>query len=158
MNPHSKSDEVSLAGVADEAFVIAQALDRWTGRIGREFGPLSRRQRRTLRTLHDLGKARAQVRVSDLAGDLGITSAGATRMLNKLEELGYVARVREPEGDQREVAVSLTLSGTRALDEADNVYFERVREALQRLDPEEQQMLAHLLGKLIGSGTEIREQ
>ncbi len=151
MNAPSEIDDVTPTSVESVAAVIARSLDRWAHQIGRQLGPLSRRQRRTLRALHDLSADESQVRVSDIAGDLGITTAGATRMLNKLEELGFVARSREPHGDQREVAVSLTPSGAQALVEADDVYFERVGEALQRLDPEEQRRLAHLLGNLTGS-------
>ncbi len=79
-----------------------------------------------------------------------MTSAGATRMLSKLEDFGYINRTREPEGDQREVLVALTSLGTQALQAANDVYFERVRDELHRLDEEEQQALAHLLAKLTG--------
>ena len=111
---------------------IARALDLWNSRLGRQFGPLSRPQRRALRTLNDLSAAKPSVRVTDLAERLGVTSAGATRMLSKLEDFGYINRTREPEGDQREVLVALTSLGTQALQAANDVYFERVRDELHR--------------------------
>lgn len=127
---------------------VARALDLWNGRLGRQFGPLSRPQRRTLRTLVELSTSTPPVRVSDLAERLGVTSAGATRMLSKLEDFGYVSRVREPEGDQREVYITLTLAGSQALIDANDVYFERVSDELKRLDDDEQETLARLLDKL----------
>lgn len=131
--------------------VIARALDAWNKRLGRQFGPLSRPQRRALRTLSDLGSAQPQVRVSDLAAQLGITSAGATRMLSKLEDLGYIRRFREPKGDQREVFVALTAYGSTALQQSNQVYFDRIGDELESLDADEQETLSRLLEKLTGA-------
>jgi DNA-binding MarR family transcriptional regulator len=136
----------------ENAATIARALDVWISRLGREFGPLSRPQRRTLRTLADLGRTGVPVRASDLAEYLGLTSAGATRMLNKLESDGYVLRFREPDADQREVYAALTASGTEALRAANEVYFERVDLDLGRLDETERRTLARLLEKLTAAG------
>lgn len=130
---------------------VARALDLWNSRMGRQFGPLSRPQRRAMRTLAELSTAAPPVRVSDLAERLGVTSAGATRMLSKLEDFGYVSRVREPEGDQREVYVTLTGDGSQALLDANDVYFERVARELERLNDDEQNELARLLDKLTES-------
>jgi len=132
----------------DTAPAIGRALDLWNNRLGREFGPLSRRQRRALLTLHDLSVSRPTVRVSDMADRLGVTSAGATRMLSKLEESGYISRSRQPEGDQREVFIGLTEAGSQALRQANEVYFERVGQALSALGAEDQALLARLLDKL----------
>ncbi|HVB64640.1 MAG TPA: MarR family transcriptional regulator [Nitrolancea sp.] len=134
------------------ATTIARALDVWISRLGREFGPLSRPQRRALRSLDDLIGSGASVRASDLAEYLGLTSAGTTRMLNKLEASGYVGRFREPDGDQREVYAALTDSGIAALHAANEVYFERVDRDLERLDEKERQTLARLLEKLTAAG------
>jgi len=147
----NEQSQTALDRRGDAAQSIARSLDRWNHRLGRQFGPLSRPQRRALRTLHDLSFTRTQVRVSDLAEELGITSAGGTRMLNKLEDLGYVARSREREGDQREVVITLTDGGSQALDAANDIYFQRVDAEIQRLDSAEQQTLAQLLEKLTRS-------
>ena len=149
MTEQTATDDASTdAQPQSTASAIGRALDLWNNSLGREFGPLSRRQRRALLTLHDLSAARPAVRVSDLAEQLGVTSAGATRMLSKLEEFGFIGRFREPEGDQREVFVGLTESGRHALRQANEVYFERVARALNGLTEDEQRMLAHLLAKL----------
>ncbi len=149
MTEQPMTDDISTdAQPRGAAPAIGRALDLWANSLGREFGPLSRRQRRALLTLHDLIVHRPPVRVSDLADRLGVTSAGATRMLSKLEEFGFISRIREPQGDQREVFVGLTETGSHALQQANEVYFARVELALNELDDEEQQILAHLLDKL----------
>jgi|GEM_PF-1054179 DNA-binding MarR family transcriptional regulator len=134
------ADDLDATGVA----TIAQALDRWYTGLGRQFGPLSRPQQRVLRLLG----TRTATRVGDLAEQLGVTTAGATRMLDTLEALGYARRFRTPHTDQRQVYVALTPDGERALREADRVFFERVHAGIRILNPAERAMLAHLLQKI----------
>jgi DNA-binding MarR family transcriptional regulator len=139
-------------GVHDAgAMAIARALERWVSELGRQFGPLSRRQRHTLRVLNELGRD-GTVRAGDLAEFLGITSAGATRMLNRLEDDGYIRRFRDPEADQREIFLTPTAAGNEALRAANEVYFERVERYLDRLNAEERATLAGLLEKLTEAG------
>ncbi len=71
----------------DDFTAIARALDDWYTLLGRQFGPLSRPQRRMLRLLN-LEKV---VRVGDLAEALGLTTAGATRMLEQTYRTGVCA-------------------------------------------------------------------
>jgi DNA-binding MarR family transcriptional regulator len=124
---------------------IAETLEKWHSQLGRQFGPLSRPQRRTLRLL----ASEHSMRVSDLADQLGLTTAGATRMLDTLETQGYATRARLPLADQREVHVTLTEAGGRALAQADAVYFERVFASVQKLSLEERRTLAKLLQGLL---------
>jgi len=133
----------SPSGETDERdfTVIARALDDWYTLLGRQFGPLSRPQRRMLRLLH-LDKT---VRVGDLAEALGLTTAGATRMLDKLTGLGYAMRTREPQSDQRQVYVRLTPAGQQALIAADAVFLARIQATLSVLDETERATLARLL-------------
>lgn len=139
-----REDEVAGSDVLE----IARRLDDCYNRLGRHYGPLSRSQRRTLRLLDG-----GALRVGDIATRLGLTNAGATRMLDKLESAGLARRYREPGADQRQVYTELTDSGARALSEADEVYLARVRETIARLTPGERAELARLLGA-IGSGKE----
>ncbi len=125
----------------EEVVTIAAAIDAWYDRLGRQFGPLSRPQRRMLRLL----SIDTKVRVSDLSEALGVTTAGTTRMLDKLEAMGYAVRSRMDQYDQRQVYVTLTEAGARALHEAEEVFLERVQMLLQGLSLEEQVALAHLL-------------
>jgi DNA-binding MarR family transcriptional regulator len=123
---------------------IALALDDWYTLLGRQFGPLSRPQRRMLRLL-DLERG---VRVGDLGEELGLTTAGTTRMLDKLEALGYAARTRDQASDQRQVYVTLTSAGKHALDSAEAIFLARVESTLNTLDETERATLAHLLRSL----------
>ena len=124
-----------------EIVMIAHGLDNWYALLGRQFGPLSRPQRRMLRLL----SPEQGIRVGDLGEELGLTTAGTTRMLDKLEALGYAERVRDQFSDQRQVYVTLTSAGKRALNEADAIFFARVRSTLVGLDEMERAALAHLL-------------
>ena len=123
---------------------IAYALDDWYTRLGRQFGPLSRPQRRMLRLL----SIESPVRVGDLGVQLGLTTAGTTRMLDKLEAMGYAKRSRTDQRDQRQVYVSLTLPGAIALRDAEGVFLERIQASLKNLSPVEQETLAQLLRAL----------
>lgn len=123
---------------------IAYALDEWYTRLGRQFGPLSRPQRRMLRLL----RVDTQVRVGDLGEQLGLTTAGTTRMLDKLEAMGYAKRSRTDQRDQRQVYVTLTLPGAIALRDAEGVFLERMQALLRNLSPAERATLAQLLRAL----------
>ena len=123
---------------------IAYALDEWYTQLGRQFGPLSRPQRRMLRLL----SVDTPIRVGDLGVELGLTTAGTTRMLDKLEAMGYAKRSRTEQRDQRQVYVSLTLPGAIALRDAEAVFLERIQASLKHLSKERRAMLAQLLHEL----------
>ena len=133
----------------DDAVTIAQALERWNSHLGRQFGPLSRPQRRTLGLLAERAIRRETMRVGDLAEPLGLTTAGITRMLDTLEGLGYILRSRTPNTDQREVYVTMTDAGAQALQAANEVLLERVQVVVERLDAREREDLVMLLQKLV---------
>ena len=127
--------------------LLALALDDWYGRVGRQFGPLTRSQRRILHLL-----ARTDgLKVGDVAEQLGLTPAGATRMVDKLETLGYAYRFRTPHEDQRRVYVAPTPTGLTALAEADRLFLTAVRTTLTPLATEERQVLLALLQKIVGA-------
>jgi len=140
----SQSGESDNEREIDHASTIAYALDEWYTRLGRQFGPLSRPQRRMLRLL----RIDTQVRVGDLGTYLGLTTAGTTRMLDKLEAMGYAKRSRIDQHYQRQVYVTLTLPGAVALRDAEGVFLERVHAFLKVLSPAEQTTLAKLLRTL----------
>ncbi len=123
---------------------IASSLEQWYNKLGRQFGPLSRPQRRMLRMLH----VDTKLRVGDLAEHIGLTTAGTTRMLDKLEELAYVTRSRIPHSDQRQVYVTLTATGEQALSEADTVFLGRLQATLNGLNVAERVALLFLLHKV----------
>ncbi|MEV1205488.1 MarR family winged helix-turn-helix transcriptional regulator [Microbispora rosea] len=55
------------------------------------------------------------VRVSDLAGLLGMTPQGASKVAAEMERVGYVARRADP-GDQRARMIELTPHGRAAIE------------------------------------------
>jgi DNA-binding MarR family transcriptional regulator len=129
---------------------IARGLEQWYALLGRQFGPLSRPQRRVLAAV-----VRAdEVRVGDLAEATGMTTAGATRMVDTLESLGYVRRFRLPHADQRQVYVALTAEGRTALAEAERVFVSRVQATVDALSDDERRLLARLL-EAIAAGPQV---
>jgi DNA-binding MarR family transcriptional regulator len=129
-----------------EIDTIARALDECYARVGRQFGPLSRPQRRMLHLL----TREDRVRVSDLATQLGLTTAGSTRMLDTLEAVGYAGRMRRPDTDQRQVYVNLTPAGKEALRQADLIFLGRVAGLVEALSPTDRSELARLLSEISG--------
>ncbi len=139
-SPLASGDASNTSAESQEITAIARGLDEWYTHLGRQYGPLSRPQRRMLRLL----VTQERTRVSDLAERLGLTTAGSTRMLDTLEAQGYINRMRMPETDQREVYVTLTAPGHEALRLANLVYLRRVAEMVERLSPAERVELARL--------------
>jgi DNA-binding MarR family transcriptional regulator len=127
-----------------EIEAIARALEECYARVGRQFGPLSRPQRRMLHLL----AREDRVRVSDLGAQLGLTTAGSTRMLDTLEAGGYARRMRRPDTDQRQVYVSLTPAGKEALRQADLIFLGRVAGLVEGLSPADRGELARLLREM----------
>src|SRR3954454_16496894 len=69
-------------------------------------------------------------------------------LLNELEELGYVARLRDP-GDRRRHLVQLTKAGRRAVERAEKATERIEDEVLQSLAPEERATLLRLLNRAL---------
>lgn len=110
---------------------MAESLDRLTRRLGRHWGPLTHSQWAMLRRLLD-----GPVLVGALAERLDISTAGATRMLDKLEQSGFVARSRTTD-DLRQVAASLTDAGRIAVQEAFTAHVARLGELAASLSSAE---------------------
>lgn len=89
----------------------------------------------------------ATARVSDLAGDAGISPSTATRILDALERRAIVRRYRSPE-DRRGVTVTLTDHGRRTLDRQVAWMRGRQRDFYEQLPGEERELVADLLVRL----------
>ena len=133
----------------ETTIAIAGALDGWSALLGRQFGPLSRPQRRMLTLLAE----HPETRIGDLTARLGQTTAGTTRMIDALEGLGYARRLRLPDTDGRQVHVALTEAGAAALLEADRAFQARVATTLAPLRPAERAALARLLRAVAATPT-----
>jgi DNA-binding MarR family transcriptional regulator len=102
---------------------------------------LSQRQTAILRTL----VAQEGARLSDLAALSGISPSAMTRVLEKLEAWGLVARVRGAQSDGRAGMVRITAEGRRMRQALDELMRQRTRQIMNSI-PEKQrsQVLAAL--------------
>lgn len=85
---------------------------------------------------------------TDLTGMMKTTQNTVVAWLNELEELGYVARVRDPD-DRRKHNVAITETGITALDRADEQLRKLEDEALTGLSADERGQLRRLLAKAL---------
>lgn len=79
-----------------------------------------------------------------------VTSGAITNRLDRLEATGLISRGPHP-ADRRGVIVQLTEKGKTLIDEAVTAHVHNEHEILSGLTRQEQDALADLLGKLIGS-------
>jgi DNA-binding MarR family transcriptional regulator len=79
-----------------------------------------------------------------------VTSGAITARLDRLEKAGLISRGPHP-ADRRGVVVQLTDEGRRLIDEAVTAHVENEHRILSGLTREEQDTLAALLAKLVGS-------
>ena len=89
-------------------------------------------------------------RMSELAEALTLSRGGITKLVDRLEEAGYIARVACSE-DRRSLQAELTPAGEEMLEEMRGVYGAEVERHLSALTAAEAQAVAQALGKVIGS-------
>ena len=75
-----------------------------------------------------------QLSPSELYTVLERSSGGMTKMLNRLEGLGLIERIPDPE-DRRSIRVLLTESGVALQEEIFNVFLSRTQELLHSVSP-----------------------
>jgi DNA-binding MarR family transcriptional regulator len=95
------------------------------------------------------------ITVGELARRLRVTPATASLQLNQLTRLRLVARERDTE-DARRVQLRLTDSGAQVRRLRSSLDPDRIREALVRLAPPEQEMVAAGLRLLARGAGELR--
>lgn len=88
-----------------------------------------------------------QLRPTDFAATLMLTSSGTTKRLDRLEAAGHITRQPDP-GDRRGVLIALTPTGRDLVDNAAARHLANERHILSGLTPAEQHQLAQLLRKL----------
>ncbi len=93
---------------------------------------VSMAQLNILYTLHRSG----EMTMSGLADVLNVSLSNATGLVDRLEERGYIERIRVPE-DRRVVIVRMAEAGRRLLDEHDAMTDDLLRRVLARLRPEQ---------------------
>jgi DNA-binding MarR family transcriptional regulator len=82
-----------------------------------------------------------------IANRLGVTVATLTVMITKLEKRGYVGRQRGKQ-DRRQVLVSLTAKGRKAMRAHDAFHKKMVESALADLSPEEERVFMKAIIKI----------
>lgn len=88
------------------------------------------------------------ITMAALCAGTGLTSGGATRLVDRLEEAGYVER-RGLTTDRRVQLAALTASGAQAVDAAAAVHSENIREHFTgKFSSKELKVLLGLLRKI----------
>jgi DNA-binding MarR family transcriptional regulator len=103
--------------------------------------------------LRDHGGAPQQ----DLAEALCMDANNVVILLNELEDLGYVARHRDPD-DRRRHLVELTARGTRSLASAERAQEGIEDDVLRALDAEERATLWRLLTRALYGAEPVRAE
>ena len=85
--------------------------------------------------------------MSRLADMLDVSDSNASGVVDRLEERGYVERIRVPD-DRRVVHVRTTEAGRQMLAEAEVLKDEMVEKVLDRLDASQLERLAHAVDDL----------
>ena len=96
-----------------------------------------------MHTLEILGTD-GDLRMTELAARMGITTGSLTVLADRLERGGFVAR-RPHETDRRSIRVGLTPEGARLFAEHHNYHHQLSQEILRALSPEEAERFADIL-------------
>lgn len=89
-----------------------------------------------------------RLKMNEMADAIVHSTGGTTRLIDRLEEAGFVARELCPT-DRRAIYVAITDAGNKKLDEALATHLHFLDDKLaERLNERERESLAALLGKL----------
>jgi DNA-binding MarR family transcriptional regulator len=94
---------------------------------------------------------KGSMRVGDLARALRVTVGGTSKLVDRIERAGLIAREPDPD-DRRASRVALTAAGKRTLTAAVNTYEAEVASILgDVLNPQEQQQLNDYVTRLLST-------
>jgi DNA-binding MarR family transcriptional regulator len=88
-----------------------------------------------------------QLRPTEFADALMLTSSGTTKRLDRLEHAGLITRAPDP-ADRRGTLITLTPKGLELIDNVTEAHLDNERNLLAALSEAEQRRLADLLRKL----------
>jgi DNA-binding MarR family transcriptional regulator len=126
-------------------FIRAHAtIRRVVGRPLRRRG-LSGAQLAILRVLADAGES--GVKLNDICRYLAVTPGNMTGLIDHLEEAGHLVRRAHPQ-DRRVTLAVLTPSGREMFEQVHPAHLGRVEQVMSALTPQEQLLLADLLGRI----------
>jgi DNA-binding MarR family transcriptional regulator len=135
----------SPIGVIGRISRLARELEQRLETVYREHG-LEPGWHDVLATLRRSGPP-YQLRPTDFASSLMITSSGTTKRLDRLEHAGLIARAPDPE-DRRGIIITLTAAGSSLIDRLTEAHMENERRLLSALTDADRRRLADLLRKL----------
>jgi len=141
--------------VHDERISLMGLLIEANGRLTRALGAELEREcglpLRFYDVLIRIGRSSAgRLTMSELGGQILLTSGGVTRLVDRMVESGFVERQNCP-SDRRTVYVALTPIGTEKLTETTAVHLESLeRHLMARLDDQDREALRTALSKLVG--------
>lgn len=89
----------------------------------------------------------AAMRMADLAQTLGVAKSAVTKIVDRLEERGWLARTRDP-ADRRSVRATLTSDGATVFARIRPAFEQSAADQLSQLDSAELAQLRSLLAKV----------
>jgi DNA-binding MarR family transcriptional regulator len=135
----------SPIGVIGRVSRLARELEQRLEPVYREHG-LESGWHDVLATLRRTGPP-YQLRPTEFASALMLTSSGTTKRLDRLEQAGLITREPDP-GDRRGTIITLTPAGHELIDAVTEAHLANERRLLSALTGAEQRQLADLLRKL----------
>jgi DNA-binding MarR family transcriptional regulator len=136
----------SAIGVIGRISRLARELEQRLEPVYRDHG-LEPGWHDVLATLRRTGPP-YQLRPSEFAGQLMLTSSGTTKRLDRLEQAGLITRAPDPD-DRRGTLITLTAAGHALIDAVTEAHLDNERGLLSALTADEQNRLADLLRKLM---------
>ncbi len=140
------------AGTADRDQTQEEVLSHLRF-LGREMGAMSRAVSRSMGLHHTQLRAleqllrREEVSPGDLSRTLGLSTGATTALVDNLEAMGHLRRVRRP-GDRRRVVLEITDTAKRESESAFRPLGARFREMTDAYSEEELRVLDRFLGDL----------
>lgn len=123
----------------------AMRVDQRMDQVG-----LYRGQAILLLTLARQAEQQTPLTHSEIAEKLHISLAAASKVIKRMESLGYLQRTSDPD-DERVSRVVLLEGGRAKLDDVFAVFQEVNGRMLQGISPEEQKLLRNLMGRMLAN-------
>jgi DNA-binding MarR family transcriptional regulator len=89
--------------------------------------------------------------MTELAAKCGLALSSMTAIVDRLVSKGYVMRSRDDVNDRRKVFVELSENGEKVYQDLLESEMEIIIDMMDSLEPKEQDMLLHVLGKVTAS-------
>lgn len=139
-----------IVRLMDAMFRWREAEQRVT-RASHEYMRLGTTDMKALRFAIVMAERGQHVTAKDIAEHLGITSAATTKLLDRLEAVGHIARTRHP-SDRRAIAVVVAPSTREAAEATIGREHARRFRVAAALRPEEREIVIRFLDALSATG------